>query len=321
MRHLALGAGREFDRIRALVHSLGGQAEGLGDDCAILPPGPGHIVLSTDLSIEGVHFRREWLEAEEVGWRAAAAALSDLAAEGAEVLGVLASIGVPSGAPEDELNRLMQGVGGVVAQAGGKVLGGDLSRAPVWTADIAAVGRTERPVMRSGARVGDRLWVTGSLGAARAALCSWLAGEAPTPTARAAFSRPSPRIIAGQWLANHGARAMIDLSDGLAGDAGHLAAASGVRLEIPIDDLPVAGDVDAAARRLGISPEEFAAVGGEDYELLAALPPQFGPEEAGEFTDASGLPLTAIGGVVAGEGVRLTRRGQPVSLRGFDHLA
>jgi thiamine-monophosphate kinase len=224
MKHLGLGPGSEFDRIRAIAHVLGDRAGELGDDCAVLSRPEGSLVISTDLSIEGHHFRREWLTPEEIGWRAAAAGLSDLAAEGAAPIGVLASVAVPRG-EANATERIMAGVGSVAAEVGGRVLGGDLSAGPFVIIDVTAVGHTDRAVTRSGARPGDGLWVTGRLGGARAALDAWREGREPDGSARERFARPAPRIVAGQWLSARGARAMIDVSDGLAGDAAHLAAA------------------------------------------------------------------------------------------------
>jgi thiamine-monophosphate kinase len=164
------------------------------------------------------------------------------------------------------------------------------------------------------------LWVTGQLGGARAALASWLRGAPPPPAARHAFAHPLPRIAAGQALAAAGATAMIDLSDGLGGDAAHLAAASGCALEIDLALVPRHPDVAAAARHEPMPPAHFAALGGEDYELLAAIPPGFGPEEADRIAGETGVPLTRIGRVTAGTGVRLELAGEPVSLKGFDHF-
>ena len=198
MTDIALGGGAEFDRIRAIAAALGPTATGLGNDCAVLPPGFGEVVLSTDMSVEGVHFRRDWLSWQEVGWRAASAALSDLAAAGAEVVGLTASVGTPREAPTDDLVELMRGVGAAVAAVGGRVLGGDLTRAPLWMVDITVVGRAARPVGRSEARAGDVLWVTGTLGGARAALHAWESGSAPSPGARERFAHPIPRIKEGR---------------------------------------------------------------------------------------------------------------------------
>ncbi len=321
MTHLRLGTGPEFDRIRAALAALGPHAAGIGDDCAILPDAPGRVVLSADLSVEDVHFRRAWLGAEEIGWRAAAAALSDLAAEGAACVGVLASVALPKGEGEGSVAALMRGVGAATASVGGVVLGGDLTAAPVWLVDIVAVGRTERPVRRNGAQPGDGLWVSGALGGARAALAAWEDGRQPDARARLAFARPTPRLALGAWLAAEGARAMLDLSDGLAGDAGHLAAASGVRVAVELDRVPVHHAVHAEAERAGMPPARFAAEGGEDYELLVALPAGFGTADAARAAAATGSPLTRVGAVEEGEGAAFALAGRPVRLHGFDHFA
>lgn len=319
MTSVPLGAGGEFDRIRAIAAALGADAAGLGDDCAVVEPGVGSVVVSTDVSVEGIHFRRDWLALEEAGWRAAAAALSDLAAEGAECVGLLAAVTAPRASPEQEVVDLMRGIGAAVRAAGGRVLGGDLSAGPVWSIAVAVIGRAGRPISRAGARPGDGLWVTGALGAARAALEAWRAGRAPSAAQRQAFAHPAPRIAAGRWLGHHGATAMLDVSDGLGADARHLAAASGVALAIDLACVPVSPAVGVAAGREPAA--VFAARGGEDYELLAALPPTFAEPDAERFVRDCGIALTRIGSVVAGAGVSLTLDGAAVPLTGFDHFA
>jgi thiamine-monophosphate kinase len=319
--HLGLGAGAEFDRIRAIERALGAQAGELGDDCALVPTGDGFLALSIDLSVEGVHFRREWLSLEEIGWRAAAGALSDLAAEAATPVGILVSLGVPADSTADDSTAVMKGAGAAAAAVGAVVLGGDLSRAPALVVDVAVVGRTARPVRRRGAAPGDGLWVTGDLGGARAALTTWQAGRPPAPAARRAFARPEPRVAAGQWLAGHGAKALIDLSDGLAGDADHLAAASEVAIELELERIPWHGAVPDAAAASNTPPAVFAALGGEDYELLAALPGEFGEADAAGLERELGLPLTRVGRVGRGSGIRCTLQGRELTLRGYDHFA
>jgi len=319
MTFLSLGPGPEFDRIRAITRALGPAAGALGGDCAVLPePSGSSLVLSTDVSVEEVHFRRDWLRPHEIGWRSAAAALSDLAAVGAEPLGLLAAVTLPHNTPEGELTELMRGVGDAVATVGGVVLGGDLSAGAAWSVAVTVVGRASRPVSRRGARPGDGVWVTGTLGAARSALDAWRRGAEPCADARAAFAHPIPRMAAGRWLAGHGATAMIDLSDGLAGDAPHLAAASGVALGLDLDLLPLAPSVRAAAGELSIAPAQFAAEGGEDYELLVTLPTEF--VAADQLRAECGIPLTRIGSVGAGAGVRLRLGSVDVTLAGFDHF-
>ncbi len=317
---MALGPGPEFDRIRSIAHRLGARAHGLGDDCALLPDGDRTLAVSTDLSVEGVHFRLDWIEPAEAGWRACAGALSDLAAMGAVPVGVLPAIAVPRQASEDDLVALAGGIGDAAGAVGAPVIGGDLSSGPVWSIAITVLGRAERPVTRAGASPDDGIWVTGTLGGARAALEAWRRGETPEPGARAAFARPEPRIAAGRWLSAHGARAMLDLSDGLAGDAGHLAAASDVRLELALESVPVAAAAIAAAKRLDLPVQQFAAEGGEDYELLVALPSDFAAADVREFEEACRIALTRVGTVKRGGGVRAELAGRPLTLRGYDHF-
>lgn len=308
MSHLPLAGGPEFDRVRAIAAALGPRACTLGDDCALLEVGDRTLALSTDVSVEEVHFRRGWLSLEEIGWRAAAAALSDLAAEGAAADGILVALTAPAGLSADDTAAVMRGCGSAAASVGARVLGGDLATGGALSIAVTVVGEVARPVTRRGAQVGDGLWVTGALGGARAALDAWLAGREPAAAARARFAHPEPRIAAGRWLAAHGARAMLDLSDGLAADSAQLAAASGVGVAIALESLPLdAGVTDAVA----------AAEGGEDYELLVALPRDFAAADA--FTLATGLPLTRIG-EIGGSGVAFTRGGRPVTLKGFQHF-
>ena len=317
---IRLGPGREFDRIRAIAVRLGAGAPHLGDDCAVLPDAEGSVVVSTDLSVEGVHFRRDWLTQEEIGYRAATAALSDLAAAGASCIGLLAAVSSPHDSPAADLVALMAGVGDAVAAVGGSVLGGDLTAAPQWIISITVIGRARRPMSRHGAAPGDGIWVTGALGGARSALVTWQAGRTPDAGSRAAFARPAARIGAGQWLAAHGACAMMDVSDGIAGDVGHLAAASGVAIDVRLESLPRHPSVATAVTLTGTAPEVLAAQGGEDYEILVALPPSFNEADAAACLRDCGVPLTRIGDARAGEGVRLLLRSEPIVLHGYDHF-
>jgi thiamine-monophosphate kinase len=306
-----LGEGPEFDRIRAFAAALGTTAEGIGDDCAVLGDG---WCASTDATVEGVHFRRGWLAPEEVGWRAAMAALSDLAAMGASAEAVLVALVAPGAEPAMALTAVMTGVGAAAAEVGARVVGGDLTAGPALMITTTVLGKTEHPVFRRGARVGDDLCVTGALGGARAAWVAWDRGSTPTSEARAAFARPLARIGAGQWLAANGAKAMIDVSDGLAGDAGQLAAASRVGLEIEVDRVPVHPGVTAD------DPTLEATLGGEDYELLVALPAGTADRLGPGLLAATGVPLTRIGRVVAGSAARFRRDGCEVPLQGFSHF-
>jgi len=315
-----LGAGAEFDRLRAIFARLREQkADGeLGDDCALVRLGGTTLAASVDLSLEGVHFRTDWLSFQEIGWRAAAAALSDLAAAGATPVGVLVSLGLPAGNGKRETGHvdpgteIMEGVGAAARSVGAKVLGGDLVRSERYLVDICVLGTANRPVRRRGARRGDGVWVTGTLGGAGLALARLQSGSRPDRDLWLRFAHPEPRIAAGRWLARRGAHAMIDLSDGLAADAGHVAAASRVAIEIELGQLPCWPGVVA----------RDAAASGEEFELLVALPARFGDRNARAFTRATGLPLTRIGRCMQGAGVRVTEAGRSVPVPpGFDHFA
>jgi len=312
---IALGPGREFDLIRGIAATLGPVAGGIGDDCALIPVGQVTLAVSVDCSIEGVHFRTDWLDAEEIGWRATAAALSDLAADAAKPLGVLVSLALPASTGQGDAAEvamaIMRGVAGAAGACGGKVLGGDLARFEKIVVDVCALGTVERPVRRAGARAGDGLWVTGELGGPRLAMRQLLQGAVPDPAVRARFARPEPRIAAGRWLADRGATAMIDLSDGLASDALQLAAASDVALEIALERVPCWVGADPLT----------AVASGEEYELLVALPEGFSAGDAAAFREFHDLPLTRIGSVAAGSGVRFADRGTPITPPpGWDHF-
>lgn len=317
---IAMGPGEEFDRIRAIAAELGLVAGELGDDCATIPEGPGRLVASTDASIEGVHFQRDWITDEEIGWRAAARALSDLAPVAATPVGLLAALAVPPGAGSTA-GRIMRGVARLLEQTGGQVLGGDLAAAPAITLVITVLGRTDWPLSRKGASAGDGLWVTGRLGGSRAAVQLWRGGHDVAGPAREAFAHPMPRLEAGRWLAGAGATAAIDLSDGLAGDVRHLAAASGLGALVDLTLIPVHPAVPDAARGTSDTPEAFAARGGEDYELLVAMPPAFDAADAARFTGDVGLPLTRVGTLTDGAEVVFRHDGTTTALTGFDHFA
>lgn len=313
---IRLGEGGEFDRIRDILAVLGSAAHDIGDDAARVPEGIGTLVISTDTSVEGVHFESAWLSDADIGWRATAAALSDLAAMGARAVGVVVALSRP-GTDAERATRCMTGVADAVRFAGCPVLGGDLTGGPILALTVTVLGRAVRPIGRDGARPGDRLWLTGSLGGSRAALTAWQRGQQAAPAARYAFARPHPRLGAGQWLADQGATAMLDLSDGLAGDASHLAAASRVRLEISLDRVPVHSSVYREAAAAGVPPACFAATGGEDYELLVAMPPDWTPQDPEAWI---GTSLTPIGRVLPGEGVICLLQGESVRLCGYRHV-
>jgi len=294
-----------------------GRDHGPGDDAAFLAD-PG-IVISTDLSIEGVHFQREWLSMRELGRRVSVVALSDLAAMAATPVGLLLSIALPS-KDTRHLTPFYDGVGDALRESGAVLLGGDLSRSPgPWFADVVAVGRSLKPIRRDGAAIGHEIWVTGTLGGPAAAVRGWLDGEAVTDAARRSWAQVAARTDEALWLADAvSPSALIDLSDGLSGDAAHVAAASGVALVIELSEVPVASL--AGGGDVGI---DLALHGGEDYELLLTAPPgRVGPRTV-EFEARFGAGLTRIGIVEEGEGVwgRSARGADRERLlrRGFSH--
>ena len=313
----SLGPGKEFDRIRAMAERWRERAHGLGDDCAFLEAGGQRLAISIDLSIEGVHFRREWMKPAEIGYRAAAAAFSDLAAVAAQPMALLLSIGVPAAPGEDVLLALADGVGAAAADAGALIVGGDLSSSERLVVDCCVIGRADHEVRRRGARPGDILVVTGALGGPLAALTAWQAGRTPAAEARERFVHPAQRHDAARWLAARGARAMIDVSDGLGADLGHLLAAGGVGARIEVERIPVLAAARASAADLGEPAWRFAARSGEEYELLAALPPEVSDADLAEAP----VPLARIGVVEAEPGARGLEQGRGVALPGgWDHF-
>ncbi|HYW48960.1 MAG TPA: thiamine-phosphate kinase, partial [Gemmatimonadaceae bacterium] len=260
---VTLGPGREFASIARWVRQWGVRSHGIGDDAAILDvPNGTRLIVSTDTTTEDVHFRRSWLTPAEIGWRAAMAALSDLAAMGAEPLGVLIALGAPM-TWDAALDEVLHGVGDACSAAKAPIIGGDTTRAPVLSLGITVLGTATAPMRRDGARAGDWVYLTGSLGGPRAALESWADGRVPRATHRARFARPVARLNMGAWCAANGATAAIDVSDGLVADAGHIAAASSVRMTIELASVPVLGGVIA----------RDALASGEEYELLVTGPP------------------------------------------------
>jgi thiamine-monophosphate kinase len=301
---------------------------GAGDDAAVSVPG-GATATSVDALVEGVHFDRKRADLRQIGAKALATALSDIAAMGAEPGEAYTVLGVPSDLGEDECLRILDGLAEVAAGTGTALAGGDLTRSPVLRLAVTVVGHApsaDRLVTRAGARPGDSLVLTGELGGAAAGLLL-LADRDHDERAPAGAEpllarqlEPQPRLAAGRALAAAGAHAMVDLSDGLGGDAGHLAAASGVGLRIDAGSLPLQEGVAEVAGLFGRDPLELAVGGGEDYELLAALPAA-GPEALDGLAAAAGIQVTRIGEVVEGSGVEIRRPGGPaLALGGFDQL-
>jgi thiamine-monophosphate kinase len=323
---------REFELIEKLLARLPDAPRrvriGPGDDAAVVV-GDGELAVTVDALIEGVHFRLDSFPPAAVGRKAIAAALSDLAAMGAEAGEVYVALGLPPKIDEATILALQEGIAEAAEAAGVAVVGGDVNRASELILSVTAVGRGEgvRMVSRGGAEPGDVAVVTGELGGAAAGLLL-LTGEVESPelpestldALRARQLSPTPRLGAGRALADAGARAMIDISDGLGADAAHVAATSGVALRIELRRVPIQAGVHELADASGGDPFELACA-GEDYELLACLPRDRLADAEAAVEDA-GSRLTPVGEALGGEGVELIDlEGLPRPLGGFDHLA
>jgi thiamine-monophosphate kinase len=322
----------EFELLARVIERLpepGGRIRlGAGDDAAVSVPG-GATATSVDALVEGVHFNRDRAGLRQIGAKAMAAALSDLAAMGAEPGEGYVVLGVPDDLDEDGCLEALDGIAKMAAMTGTTLAGGDLTRCPVLSFAITVVGHAPGPeqlIGRGGARPGDALVLTGAIGAAAAGL---LAEELPDSGAalsestakhlRGRLLEPVPRLAAGRALAAAGATAMIDLSDGLGGDARHLAERSEVGLRIDAEALPVDLGVAEVAAAAGRDHLQLAVSGGEDYELLATLPAE--GLDLAALAESGGVAMTRIGEAVAGDGVEIRLPGgrllEPV---GFDQL-
>lgn len=285
---------------------------GPGDDAALVGAPDGRVVVSTDLLIEGRHFRRDWSSGYDVGRKAAAQNLADIAAMGAVPTSIVVGLGMPASLPVSWLDELTDGFRDECALVGASVAGGDITRCELVVIGVTALGDLEGrdPVTRSGARPGDVVAVSGRLGYAAA---GWALHEAGI--SGAAFHdvleghhRPQPPYATGPEAAGLGATAMLDVSDGLTQDLGHIAKASGVGIVLYPGAFAVAEPVLAAAKEVGADPLEWILSGGEDHALAATFPTE------------SRLPAhwSVVGAVVEGEGVQVS--GRMYESGGWDHF-
>jgi len=269
---------------------------GPGDDAAVLRAPKGHVVVSTDLLVENRHFRRDWASAADVGHRAAAQNLSDINAMGGRTTGLTVGLVLPADLPAQWVLDLADGIAAEAAIVGASVVGGDITRGNEVVIAVTVLGECETaPVLRSGARAGDVLAIAGRQGWAAAGLAVLGRGFRSPRAVVAAYQRPEPPYGAGALAAQGGATSMIDVSDGLVADVGHLAVSSGVAIDIGTDAFPLDEPLVAVGAALGVDPIQFVLGGGEDHPLVAtfpagtALPDGFRP--IGTVTQGAGVTV------------------------------
>jgi thiamine-monophosphate kinase len=329
----------EDELVGVLRRLLSGEAPGVllgpGDDAAVVEMGSHDGILTTDMLVEGVHFERHVTSAHDLGYKALAVSVSDVAAMGGSPRFALVSMGLPKDVDTGWVVELYAGLRDAAGEYAVSVVGGDTSKADRVVLSVALTGEVARggAVSRAGARVGDRLVVTGALGAAAGGLR--LAQSPPEEVGAAVVSewgrslvsahvRPVARVGEGQTLARAGATSMIDVSDGLAMDVGRVCRESGVAAAVALADLPVALGLRHLAEVMPVVPLELALEGGEDYELVATLPPSSVSGAAATLAERFGTQLTDIGEIREGQGlIAVEEDGSERSLepRGWDHFA
>ena len=321
----------EFGLIKRLAAGLVSTGRsvvvGIGDDSAVLRPPTGRLQLAaTDMLVENVHFRLDFAKPLQIGWRSLAVNISDIAAMGGEPTYALVSIGLPRETTVEFVDELYSGMGKIAEEYSVDIVGGDTVSAPQMVINIALLGEVEEEnlLLRSGAKPGDALVVTGELGGSEAGLTILKHGLRIDGTQK--HLMPVPRAQEGRLLAKSGyITAMIDVSDGLASEAHHICEASGVGAELYANSIPLSQSVPEVAAFAGRKPHDLALYGGEDFELLFTCQPDKVSSLAEDVFSVCGTPLTVIGRIVeASRSITIEdASGKIVSLKpgGYDHFA
>jgi len=332
-----IGGIGEFSLIASIRQRMEGRyppevARGIGDDCAVLRPQAGmEWVITTDTQVEDVHFRRAWLTSYQIGWRSMAVNLSDVAAMGAQPFGALAALTLPAATEVEFFNQLLDGVCDLGLRFNCPLIGGNLARDPAHLSlTLTVLGHVPlgTAVLRGGARPGDEIWVSGRLGGAAAGLRTLLhtipLADAVCTALRQRYTQPQPRVGEGIFLHASGClTSMIDLSDGLAGDLGHLCEESGAGAQIVADALPLQSGVREVAAALGEDAIELALRGGEDFELCYTAFPGTVIPMVDQFRAQFNTALTRVGTITAERALQLVRADGskiPLSPQAFDHF-
>ncbi|NJP30837.1 thiamine-phosphate kinase [Micromonospora thermarum] len=286
-----------IDRVTARLSYGSTVLLGPGDDAAVVAASDARVVASTDVLVEGRHFRRDWSGARDIGHRAAAANLADVAAMGARPTALLVALCMPADLAIAWAEELADGLAAEAATVGASVVGGDMSSSPTLTIAVTALGDLggRAPVTRAGARPGDVVALAGRTGYAAAGLTVLSRGFRTPRLLVEAYRRPEVPYAAGPQAADAGATAMIDVSDGLLADLGHVARASGVAMDVRRDAFEVPRQMRDAAQALGVDPYTWLLAGGEDHALAATFPPAVplpeGWRPVGEVTPGSGVTV------------------------------
>lgn len=279
----------------------------IGDDCAILPDGS---LITTDMLVEGNHFLQEKIALDDIGWKAAAVNLSDIAAMAGVPSYAVVSLGLPASFSHEEFTLLYSGINECTRKFGTRIVGGDLTKSDKLVICVSVIGKpgTSPPMTRGGAKPGDVIVVTGNFGASAAGLWLILSGTSGYNYCRTRHLRPEPRVIEGEELGKitQGQGALMDASDGLADALIQIARASSVAIRIDEESIPLHQDTLAVAEVSGQSAIDLALYGGEDYELVAAV----NPAHLELLESTANLQLLKIGTVETGDGVELRRAGE-----------
>ena len=334
---MEIGQIGEFSLIASIRRRMEGKyppevALGIGDDCAVLQPQAGmEWVITTDTQVEDVHFRREWLTPYQIGWRAMAVNLSDLAAMGAQPFGALAALTLPAATEAAFFDRLLDGLCDLGLRCNCPLIGGNLARDPAHlTLTLTVLGRVPlgTSVRRGGARAGDEIFVSGRLGGAAAGLQTFLRtiplADAVSAALRQRYTQPQPRVREAIFLRASGyLTSMIDLSDGLAGDLAHLCEESGVGAQLAAEALPLQAGVREVAAVLDEDPLALALRGGEDFELCCTAVPGTLAPLLDEFRARFDIDLTRVGVMTSERALRLVQADgseAPLAPQAFDHF-